>query len=163
MIQGVHAETVAFLNPEQAAGLFRLAAWPWFGQQGQFATRRVWLEGTTPRDCYLRVTTVKVVDHRARAKVADHRVSCSVQLESGEGPRATPLMRAEITLAPAPTREGVIRSILTLQGMVVRDLAGPSGTTSTDATRRLANEYARSLLRQIAAAIEQQTAKIAAS
>jgi hypothetical protein len=72
-------------------------------------------------------------------------------------------MRAEITLAPAPTRDGVARSVLTLQGTAVRDLAGPAGTTSTDASRRLANEYARSLLQQIAAAMEQQTAKIAAS
>ncbi len=105
---------------------------------------------------------MKVADHRGGVKVADHRASCSVQLESRDGPPATPLMRAEITLAPGPTRDGVIRSILTLQGMVVRDLAGPAGTTSTDATRRLANEYARSL-KQIAAAMEQQTAKIAAS
>ncbi len=163
MIQGVHAETVAFLSFEQAAGLFRLAAWPWFGQQGQFGTPRVWLRGTTPRDCWLRVTAVKVADHRPGAKVADHRASCSVQLESRDGPRATALMRAEITLTPALTRDGVIRSILTLQGMVVRDLAGPAGITPTDATRRLANEYARSLLQQIAAAMEQQTAKIAAS
>ncbi len=154
MIQGVHAETVAFLNFEQAARLFRSAAWPWIGQPGQFATRRVWLKGTTPRDCWLRVTAVKVADHRA---------SCSVQLESRDGPQATPLMRAEITLAPAPTHDGVTRSVLTLQGMVVRDLAGPSGITSTDATRRLAKEYARSLLEQIAAAMEQQPAKITAS
>ncbi len=163
MIPGVHAETVVFLNFKQAAGLFRLVAWPWLGLQGQFATRRLWLRGTTPRACWLRVTAVRVADHRAGVKLADHRASCSVQLESRDGPRATPLMRAEITLATAPTHDGVIRSVLTLQGMAVRDLAGPSGTTSTDATRRLANEYARSLLQQIAAALEQQTAKIAAT
>ncbi len=163
MIQGVHAETVAFLNFQQAAGLFQLAGWPWLGQPDQFATRRVWLKGTTPRDCWLRVTAVKVADRRAGVKAADHRASCSIQLESRDRPHATPLIRAEITLATAPSHDGVIRSVLSLQGMAVRDLAGPSGTTSTDATRRLANEYARSLLEQIAAAMEQQTAKTAAS
>ncbi len=161
MIQGVHAKTVAFLKFEQAAGLFRLAAWPWLGQPGAFATRHVWLNGTTPRDCWLRVSAVKAADHRGGVRVSDHRISCSVQLESGDGPGATPLMRAEIIVASAPTHDGVIRSVLTLQGMAVRDLAGPSGTTSTDATRRLANEYARSLLVQIAAAMERHTAKTA--
>lgn len=162
MIQGVHAETVAFLSLEEAAGLFRLAHWPWLGLQGQFSTRRVVLIGTTPRECWLRVTGVRVAGHRAGLKSAEQRVGCSVQLESRDGPRATPLIRAEITLAPAPTHGGKIRSVLTLQGMAIRDLAGPSGTTSTDATRRLANEYARSLLQQIAAAMEQHVAKIAA-
>jgi hypothetical protein len=161
MIQGVHAGMVAFLNFERAAGLFRLAGWPWLGQPGQFATRRVWLKGTTPCDCWLRVTAVTVPEHRAGVRVVDPRARCSVQLESHDSPHATPLMRAEIALAPAATRGGVIRSVLTLQGMATRDLAGPSGTTPTDATRHLANEYARSLLQQIAAAMEQQIATIA--
>jgi hypothetical protein len=44
--------------------------------------------------------------------------------------------------------------VLSLRGLAARNLADSGGPASAEATRRLANEYARSLLDQIAGSLE---------
>ncbi len=154
MIQGVHAETVAFIDFKHAASLLQVPGWTWLGLKDQFSTRRVWLKGTRPRDCRLRVTGVKVLNQTA---------TCTVQLESREGAPGTPLIRGDLSLAPAPYGNAASRCLLSLHGLAARNLADSGGPASAEATRRLANEYARSLLDQIAGSLERDGAKVSVS
>lgn len=149
MIQGVHAETVAFINFKQAASLLQVPGWKWLGAEGQFSTRRVPLTGNPPRDCRLRVSRVNVLNQGATS---------TVQLESHEGVPGTPLIRGDVSLAPAPSGNATTRCVLSFRGLAARNLADAGGPASTDATRRLANEYARSLLEQIAGSLERARA-----
>ncbi len=151
MIQGVHAETVAFVDYKKAAKLFQLPGWTWLGLPGQFSTRRVRLKGTPPRDCRLRVTRVQVLKQA---------LACTLQLESWEGAPGTPLIRGDLSLAPAPNGNAATRCVLTLHGLAARNLADSGGPASADATRHLANEYARSLLEQVAGSLERNGAKL---
>ncbi len=145
MIQGVHAETVAFVDFKHAASLLQVPGWTWLGLRGQFSTRRVLLTGTPSRDCRLRVTRVNVLNQTATS---------TVQLEFQEGAPGTPLIRGEVSLAPAHNGNAATRCVLSLRGLAARNLADSGGPASADATRRLANEYARSLLEQIAGSLE---------
>ncbi len=151
MIQGVHAETLAFIDFKRAAKLFQVPGWSWLGQRGQFSTRRVWLKGNPPRDCRLRVTRVQVLKQG---------LACTVQLESREGAPGTPLLRGDLSLAPAPNGHAASRCVLSLHGLAARNLADSAGPASADATRHLANEYARSLLEQVAGSLEEDGAKL---
>ncbi len=153
MIQGVHAETVAFIDFKRATTLFLVPGWTWLGLPGQVATRQLRLKGTPPRDCRLRVTRTHVLPQTA---------SCTVQLESREGTPGTPLIRGELTLAPAPNSNANSRCVLSIQGLAARNLADTAGPASAEATRRLANEYARSLLEQVAGSLERDGAKLSA-
>ncbi len=145
MIQGVHAETVAFIDFKQAASLLQVPGWTWLGLQGQFSTRRVRLTGTPPRDCRLRVMRVNLLNQT---------VTSTVQLESREGAPGTPLIRGDVSLAPAHDGKTATRCVLSLRGLAARNLVDSGGPASAEATRRLANEYARSLLEQIAGSLE---------
>ncbi len=145
MIQGVHAKTLALIDFKHAAPLLRLSGWTWLGLDGQFSTRRIVLTGTPPRECRLRVTRVNLLKQT---------VTSTVSLESQEGAPGTPLIRGEVSLAPAPHGDAATRCVLSLRGLAARNLADAGGPASAEATRRLANEYARSLLEQIAGSLE---------
>ncbi len=145
MIQGVHAETIALIDFKHAASLLQVPGWTWLGVEGQFSTRRVRLTETPPRDGGLRVGRVNVLNQAATA---------TVQLESQEGAPATALIRGEVNLAPAPGGNATTRCVLSFRGLAARNLADIGGPTSADASRRLAKEYARSLLGQIAGSLE---------
>ncbi len=145
MIQGVHAETIALIDFKHAASLLQVPGWTWLGVEGQFSTRRVRLTETPPRDGGLRVGRVNVLNQAATA---------TVQLESQEGAPATALIRGEVNLAPAPGGNATTRCVLSFRGLAARNLADIDGPTSADASRRLAKEYARSLLGQIAGSLE---------
>lgn len=147
MIQGVRAETVAFVDYKQAAPLFQLPGWSWLGLPGQFLTRRVRLDGTPPRECRLRVTRVQ---GRKQA------LACTLQLESLEGAPGTALIRGDLDLTAAPNGHADARCVLSLHGLAARNLADSGGPASADATRHLANEYARSLLEQVARSLEHE-------
>ena len=151
MIQGVHAETVAFVDYKRAAKLFQLPGWTWLGLPGQFSTRRVRLDGAPPRDCRLRVSRVQVLKQA---------LACTLQLESREGAPGTSLIRGDLNLAAAPDGNAATRCVLSLHGLAARDLADSGGPSSADAARRLANEYARSLLEQVAGSLEREGAKL---
>jgi len=145
MIQGVHAETIALVDFRHAASVLQVPGWTWLGVAGQFSTRRVRMTGTPPRDGGLRVSRVSVMNQAA---------TCRVQLESQEGVPGTALIRGDVSLAPAPGGNATTRCVLSFRGLVARNLADVGGPASAEATRRLANEYARSLLEQIAANLE---------
>lgn len=145
MIQGVHAETIALIDFKHAASLLQVPGWTWLGGEGQFSTRRVRLTGTPPRDCGLRVRRVNLLNQAAIA---------TVQLESQEGVPGTPLIRGDVSLAPAEGGNASTRCVLSFRGLAARNLADVGGPASADATRRLAKEYARSLLVQIAGSLE---------
>ncbi len=145
MIQGVHAETIALIDFKHAASLLQLPGWTWLGVDGPFSTRRVRLTGTPPHDGGLRVRRVTVLNQVATA---------TVQLESQEGVPGTALIRGEVSLAPAPGGNATTRCVLSFRGLAARNLADVGGPASAEATRRLANEYARSLLIEIAGSLE---------
>ncbi len=146
MLQGVHAKTIALIDFKHAASLLQVPGWTWLGLDGQFAARRLMLSGTPPRECRLRVTRVNLLNQT---------VTSTVSLESREGVPGTPLIRGEVSLAPAPNRNAATRCVLSLlRGLAARNLADSGGPASAEATRRLANEYARSLLEQIAGSLE---------
>jgi hypothetical protein len=145
MIQGVHAKTLALIDFKHAASLLQVPGWTWLGLDGQFSTRLVMLTGTPPRECRLRVMRVNLLNQT---------VSSTVQLESREGAPGTPLIRGELSLARAPDGNAATRCVLSLRGLAARNLADSGGPASAEATRRLANEYARSLLEQIAGSLE---------
>ena len=145
MIQGVHAETIALVDFNNAASLLQVPGWTWLGDEGQFSTRRVRLTGTPPRDCGLRVSRVNVLNQAAIS---------TVQLESEDGVPGTPRIRGEVSLAASPGSNATTRCVLLFRGLAARNLADVGGPASADATRRLAKEYARSLLVQIAGSLE---------
>lgn len=150
MIQGVHAEMIALIDFKHAVSLLQVPGWTWLGDEGQFSTRRVRLTETPPRDGGLRVGRVNVLNQAAKNQAA----TATVQLESQEGAPATALIRGEVNLAPAPGGNATTRCVLSFRGLAARNLADVGGPTSADASRRLAKEYARSLLGQIAASLE---------
>ncbi len=145
MIQGVHAKTLALIDFKHAAPLLQVPGWTWLGLDGQFSTRRIVLTGTPPCECRLRVTRVHLLNQT---------LTSTVSLESREGAPGTPLIRGELSLAPAPDGNAATRCVLSLRGLAARNLADSGGPASAEATRRLANEYARSLLEQIAGSLE---------
>jgi len=145
MIPGVHARTIALIDFKQAASLFQGSGWIWLGRDGQLSTRHLTLSGTPPRDCRLRVTRIDRLNQA---------VTATVQLEPRDGVPGTPIIRGEVNLAPAPDGNAATRGVVGLHGLAARNLAEGAGPASAEATRRLANEYARSLLEQIAESLE---------
>ncbi len=145
MIQGVHAKTLALIGFKHAAFLLQVPGWSWLGLDDQFSTRRVMLTGTPPREGRLRVSRVNLLNQT---------VTSTISLESREGAPGTPLIRGEVSLVPDPDGHAATRCVLSLRGLAARNLADSGGPASAEATRRLANEYARSLLEQIAGSLE---------
>src|SRR5258708_381883 len=141
MIQGVHAETVVFVEFDRATELIGVAGWPWLGRPGAMSAREVSLDGGAPRRFRVRAGQLRILKGK--------EVSCSVQLERPEGPMAA-LVRAQLTLTPVP-KGG--RTRLSLRGVAARDLVEGLPST-TDTCLRMANTYARSLLVGVATAME---------
>jgi hypothetical protein len=140
MMSGLHAETTVFATIDQASRLALSAGWPWFGRPGFLGAGEVILAGSQPRPF-----RVRVIDARRRGGT----VLCQLGLyELGRQDSLRPLLRADITLV----RE-LSRTRLTLTGSTPTDLAGASPTQRLD-SRRLGNEYARSLAAQIAECME---------
>src|SRR5712692_10096569 len=110
MIQGVHAETVVFVEFDRATDLMCMAGWPWLGSPGAMSTRELSLDGGAPRSFRVRAGQLRILKGK--------EVNCSVQLERPEGPMAA-LVRAQLTLTPVP-KAG--RTRLSLRGVAARDL-----------------------------------------
>jgi hypothetical protein len=151
MILGVRAETIAMVDFKRAATLFQQDGWTWLGLPGPFSTRRVQLRGLPPRECRLRVTRVQTLRQG---------LVCTVRLESPKVAPGTPIIRGEVTLTPAPNGNAATRSVLSFHGLTARNLADTAGPASADASRHLANAYARSLLEQVAGSLERDGAKL---
>jgi hypothetical protein len=151
MIEGVHADTVAFVDFKHAAGLLEVPGWTWLGQEGKYSTRQVKLTGTPPLDGLLRVT---------RFQVLKQGVTCTVSVESRQAVPGTVLIRGEIKLGPAASGNADARCLLSFDGLAARNLANTAGPASAMATRVLANDYARSLLEQVAGGLERNSAKL---
>jgi len=141
MIQGVHAETVVFMDFDRATELVRVTGWPWLGRPGAMSTREVKLNGGALRPYRVRAGQMRVLRGR--------EVNCSVQLERPQGHMAT-LVRAMVTLTPVPAER---RTRLALRGMAARDLIEGVPAT-TNACLQVANAYARSFLDSVAVAME---------
>jgi hypothetical protein len=138
MIQGVHAETIAFSPYDQARGYVMARSLASIGIASQFGGREVELRGTQTRPFRVRVTEVH---ERSKA------ISCLLELHDVARIYA-PLIRVEITCVPEGSR-----TRLSLKGSASRGLI-PSAYAQATGARGLANEYARALLDQIARAIE---------
>ena len=141
MIQGVHADTVVFMDFDRASELVGATGWPWLGKPGAMSTREVNLNGGAPRRFRVRSGQLRVLKGK--------EVICSVQLERPDGTIAT-LVRAQVTLTPIPAER---RTRLTLRGVAARDLIEGAPSTSS-ACVRAANNYARALLESVATAME---------
>lgn len=151
MIQGVHAETVAFVDYKQAAQVLEPRSWSWLGEPAEFSARRLRLEATPARDCRLRVTRVQVLKHA---------LVCTLHLESFEAPPGTAFIRGDLTVTASSDGNAASRCVLSFQGLASRNLATSSGPASADRSLRLANEYARSFLSQVAGALEREGAAL---
>ena len=142
MIQGVHAETVAFVDFERATELVRTSGWPWLGKPGAMSTREVSLDTGVPRRFRVRAGQLQAL----RAK----EVMCSVQLECPDGPLMT-VVRGRLTLTAVPAEHG---TRMKLTGVAARELIDEAPAASASACLRQANAYARSLLEGVAMALE---------
>lgn len=138
MLQGVHAETIAFETYADARGLLLDRGWPWIGSPSEFGGREVKLAGTRPRRFRLRLT-----DQRETGRT----VSCQLELLDAERLHA-PLMKLELGFAPDGKNTRI-----RLRGSTSRDLV-PATVTSGADPRGPANAYARALLDQLAKAME---------
>ncbi len=138
MIQGIHAETITFSSYEDACEIALTPGWPWLGRAGLQGSREVDLGGVRPRQFRLRVS---------EAQAHGHTAACSIELL--ELDRLFTL-RIRIALTLQPNGSG---TRLTARSLFVRDLAGdPNG--DPEVSRHLANEYVRSLIEQVAEAID---------
>ncbi len=138
MIQGIRAETITFSSYEDACEIALTPGWPWLGSTGLQGSREVDLGGVRPRQFRLRVS---------EAQAHGRTTVCSIDLL--ELDRLFTL-RIRIALTLQPNGFG---TRLTASGLFVRDLAGdPNG--DPEASRHLANEYVRSLIEQVAEAID---------
>ena len=138
MIQGVRAMTVLFATADQAGGLVLTKGWPWLGSPGKLGSREVFLTGSLPR-----LFQVRVFDARTRRKI----VSCQVELWDPDRVHAV-LLKAELTFTPNGPSTNVA-----LKGSALSGLAAAS-SMQTVLSLRVANEYARALLEQIARDME---------
>lgn len=138
MIQGVHAETIAFSSYADACEIALTPGWPWLGDTGLQGSREVNLGGVPPRRVRLRVSA---------AQAHGHSTLCSIELLEVDR-LFTPRIQLEVTLQPndSGTR-------LTVSGLFARDLA-EAPNSDPDASRHLANEYVRSLIEKVAEEIE---------
>jgi hypothetical protein len=141
MIQGVHAETVVFVDFNRATELVRAAGWPWLGRPGAMSTREVDLGEGVARRFRVRNGQLRVIEGK--------QITCSIQLERPDSPMQT-LVRAQLTVTPVPRER---RTRLALQGGAAPDLF-QGVPASTNAFLRVANGYARSLLQSVASAME---------
>src|SRR5712692_7358398 len=138
MIQGVHAETISFSSYADACEIALTPGWPWLGRAGLQGSREVDLGGVQPRQFQLRVS---------EAQAHGHTAACSVELLDLD---RLFTLRIRIALTLQPNGSG---SRLTASGLFARDLAGdPSG--NPEASRHLAIECVRSLIEQVAGAID---------
>jgi hypothetical protein len=137
MVHGVRATTALFAPVDQAGGLALTKGWPWLGSPGKLGSREVFLTGSRPRRFL-----VRGFNARTRGKV----VSCDVELYDADHVRA--LLKAELTVAPNGPGTSVA-----LKGSALPGLA-PTSSMQTVPSLRVANEYARALLEQIARDIE---------
>src|SRR6266581_4673486 len=138
MIQGVHAETIAFSSYADACEIALTPGWPWLGEAGLQDSREVNLGGVPPRRVRLRVS---------EARAHGHSTVCSIELLEVDR-LFTPRIQIELTLQPnsSGTR-------LTVSGLFARDLAGDPNS-DPEASRHLANECVRSLIEKVADEIE---------
>jgi len=140
LIQGIHAETISFSSYADACEIALTPGWPWLGEAALQGSREVNLGGVPPRRVRLRVS-----ETQARG----HSTVCSIELLEVDR-LFTPRIQLELTLQPngSGTR-------LTVSGLFARDLAGdPSG--NPEGSRHLANECVRSLIEQVAGAIDKR-------
>jgi hypothetical protein len=138
MIQGVRAMTVLFATAELARSLVLTRGWPWLGSPGKLGSRDVLLTGSRPRRFH-----VRAFDARTRGKV----VSCDVELYDADRVGAA-LLKAQLTFGPSGRNTSVV-----LKGSALSSSA-PTSSVQTVLSLRVANEYARALLEQIARDLE---------
>lgn len=138
MIHGVRATTVLFTTVDQAGDLILTKGWPWLGSPGKLGSREVLLTGSRPQRF-----SVRVFDLRARAKV----VSCHLELNDADRVGAV-LLKAELIFAANGSSTTVALKGSALPGF------GPTSSMQTMLSLRVANEYARALLEQIARDVE---------
>lgn len=139
MLQGVHAETIAFSTYQQARSCLLDGSRPLIGNPSD-----VLLLGQPPRRVHLRFR-----DTRENSKA----LSCQLELRDAERHRG-PLLQVEVSFTPDGDKTRV-----KLRGSTARDLS-PASPRQDETSRRLANEYSRALLDQIAHAIEVRAAEV---
>jgi len=138
LIQGIHAVTISFSSYADACEIALTPGWPWLGRAGLQGSRDVDLGGVRPRQFRLRVS---------EAQAHGHTAACSIELL--ELDRLFTL-RIRIALTLQPSGSG---TRLAASSLFVPDLAGDPNC-DPEASRHLANDYVRSLIEQVAEAID---------
>ena len=138
MIQGIHAETISFSSYAEACEIALTPGWSWLGEAALQGSREVDLGGVQPRRVRLRVS---------EAQARGHSTVCSIELIEVD-PLFNPRIQIELTLQPNSSG-----SRLTVSGLFATDLA-PDPNSDPEVSRRMANEYLRSLIEKVAEEIE---------
>jgi hypothetical protein len=144
MIQGVHAQTVTFVSLDRLTTL--LEAGLWTSRRSQSNQAELTLTADLPRTFVVRLGSI-----RTTSKMT----VCSLQLETPEE-KFQPMVRATLEFTPVPTKS---RTKIRLDGSAAARLVDGPEMTPTDEIRRMANDYARQLLSEIAARIEELAEK----
>ena len=144
MIQGVHAQTVAFVGLERLTALLEAGLWP-SGRGRSDHTELLLVGGRHER------FTVRLGGIRATGKMT----VCSLQLETPKE-KFQPKLRAALEFTSLPVKN---RIKIHLDGSAAARLADGPEVTSTDEIRRMGNDLARQLLGKIAARVEELAAK----
>jgi hypothetical protein len=137
LIQGVHAQSIVFIDLDTVAHL--LQDGHWLGPQANSSTIVLRLTGSRPDRLVVRI---------GRVQSARKMTSCDFQLESPKE-HAKPVVRGAIEFSRVPKQT---RTKLILHGVADRDLLG--ALASTETVRGVANEYARQLLSAIVTKLE---------
>jgi hypothetical protein len=145
MIAGIHASIAVARTPEEIRAILDQDGWPWLGRPGPMMTREADLDGRPPQAFHVRVSSTR----------GPTRSSATWHLRL-ERPDAPPSPQAPLDLKLTLEPQGATVTRLRLDGQASHDLMASGGVTPRAAVRLAACAYARSLVEQVAAAVERQ-------
>jgi hypothetical protein len=140
LIQGVRAQTVAFVGLESASAVLQAGLWE--SPQGRSNHAELALTGGQSRRFVIRLGTIR----RAGKAV----VVCSIQLEAAEE-KFQPVLRGTLEFTARAAKN---RTQIRLEGSAAVRLADGPTEVSTNAVRHIGNDYARQVLDEVVARIE---------
>jgi len=144
VIQGVRAQTVAFIPLEAVTTL--LQAGLWATGDGRSNQSQLKLTGGSSQRFVVRLGSIRK---------AGKTTVCAVQLET-VAEKFQPVLRATLEFTAATAKN---RTQIRLEGSAAMRLGDGPDAVPTDEIRRMGNDYARQVLDEVAARIEKQAGK----
>lgn len=144
MIQGVRAQTVAFVPLEAVTALLEAGLWASGGVRSNQSELK--LSGGSSQKFVVRLGSIRK---------AGKTTVCSLQLETVEE-KFQPVVRATLEFMAAPAKN---RTQIRLEGTASMRLVDGPEAVPTDEIRRMGSDYARQLLSEVAVRIEKNAGK----